>query len=540
MKKKTPQPVWINYLLLGAAGVFFLSVMFTGWKAYPKQNHVMTQYIADLTINLTGLPIREHCTSCHPAGRFPLIISRKKRQDKPHPDITPHLTEELGCTGCHLGEGMAVDPNISHGLPGMGAREVLKKKDVQASCYTCHKLAPLQGAKLAWKGYKLFFEKGCDTCHFVDGLELAGRYGPELSTIGTYLGLKKIQESIKYPKNDPVNSIMPRIPLSSSQIKAISYFLKSRTKNPAHLTPMARNALRSEKKVHSGQEPSTGQNIFKDKKCMACHQYGDIDGGVATDLTFIAQMRSKSYLRDYLRNPQKLVPGAIMPVIAMSPVEEEKILDFLVTSSYFTLKKRDPKNLYMALCQRCHAADGNGMGIIYKNLSGLPRPFLKNSDFYRSVPQSRIIKSVESGIPGSAMPPYDKILSKAEIDSLLTLIFDSFIGLKRDDKKKFATLPPEQKNPLATKHTKKLYMKNCLRCHGKFGTGTGPEYLEHTPRPRNFTNNVFFNDIEDKRIARSIYDGVPGTSMPPFKTIVPDNELWNLVTMVRMFSKNDD
>lgn len=543
MKDISQQTRWFDLFFYVTIIMFFLSVTTTIWKISGQDDHMQSHSIADITINLTGQPVREHCTSCHPAGQLalPQLHNNHRDQQKTgHPDIAPHLSEDIGCTGCHFGEGMAVKIAVSHGLPGMGGRAVLKKQDVQASCFTCHELGPLKGAEKAVKGFQLFFAKGCDTCHYVDNLGLAGRYGPDLSTIGSFFGLKNIQESISNPKKEPVNSIMPRFPLSPTQIKTISYFLKSRIQNPAHVTPMRKKANTVKKKVSSATGEVTGTILFEEKKCLACHKYQDADGRVATDLTFIAQIRSKDYLRDFLRNPQSMVPGAIMPVIPMTAGEEEKLLTFLTSKNKFNLHKRDAKNLYMTFCQRCHAADGNGKGTIYENLSGFPRPFSENSDFYTSIPDTRIIKSIENGIPGTAMPPYKNLLSSAELDEMINVIFDSFILVARYDKIKTFPLPPRRKETTSSAQTDSLYNKNCRSCHGKAGTGTGPEYLKHSPRPRDFTNNNFFDEISDERIARSIYHGIPGTSMPSFKSVFLDRELWNMVAKIRMFSKNND
>ena len=121
------------------------------------------------------------------------------------------------------------------------ARKVLAGEDLQASCYRCHELKPLKGAEKAWQGSRLFSETACDTCHTTGGRKGAS-YGPDLSDAGSFLGLKEIQAAIENPKADLVNSIMPKFGLSPEEIKAISYFLKSRVKEPYYETPMMRMA----------------------------------------------------------------------------------------------------------------------------------------------------------------------------------------------------------------------------------------------------------------------------------------------------------
>ena len=135
--------------------------------------------MADITVNLGGTPKQEHCLTCHPEGR-PAVAGAHSTPSRNHPDIAPHSMYDLGCTACHLGEGMAADTKIAHGRMGNEARKALAGEELQASCYQCHELKPLKGAEQAWQGYRLFSETACDTCHTTGGRKGAS-YGPDLS-----------------------------------------------------------------------------------------------------------------------------------------------------------------------------------------------------------------------------------------------------------------------------------------------------------------------------------------------------------------------
>jgi cbb3-type cytochrome oxidase cytochrome c subunit len=163
---------------------------------------------------------------------------------------------------------MARDLVISHGVPGMGARKVLAGENLQASCYQCHDLKPIPGAEKAWEGFQLFSMNACDTCHNVDGLA-GGRYGPDLSGVGSLLGLQQIQTAIEDPKADPENSIMPKFSLSPGQIKSISYFLKSRAKESIYETPMVK-MMRIREQTRAREKsvakiPAPGEDILREK-----------------------------------------------------------------------------------------------------------------------------------------------------------------------------------------------------------------------------------------------------------------------------------
>ncbi|HXV20618.1 MAG TPA: c-type cytochrome [Desulfuromonadales bacterium] len=546
--KAQKPPFWINRLLTVAALLACLSalaVLYFGWERDPHHHHGL---IADITVNLGGRPQREHCTTCHPGGG--LAVAAGKHAHHGHPDIAPHSAEKLGCTGCHLGEGMALDAQISHGLPGLGARTVLKGKELQANCYRCHELGPLPGAEPAWRGYRIFLEKACDTCHHVAGLGQGGRFGPDLSAVGSYLGLAQLEESIREPKKEPANSIMPRFPLSGGQVAQLSYFLKSRVKDPLYATPMQVQGGR----VTLPQLPTAADEaILQRKRCLACHQFGEEDGRIAPDLTYIGAQRSADFLSAFLANPARLIPGAVMPTILLSEAERGQLLQMLTTEAigpvllHATEEENghsdhgavtDPlaKHLYMALCQRCHAASGDGHGPIQPNLAGFPRAFKENSEFFRRLDDDRLARNIEKGIPGTSMPPYGRLLEPESRERLLDLLFSAFIDVARHDKAELQPLPARASATQPAAKADMIYDKLCLRCHGIAGTGTGPEHLQHLPRPRNLTNRPYFAALADDRIARAIADGIPGTAMPVFRQALKSEELWAMVEKVRTFS----
>ena len=494
--------------------------------------------IADITVNLGGMPQQEHCQTCHPEGR--LVMGEHSMPSRNHPDITPHSVYDLGCTACHLGEGMAADTKISHGRMGTNARKVLAGEDLQASCYRCHELKPLKGAEQAWQGSRLFSETACDTCHTTGGRKGAS-YGPDLSDAGSFLGLKDIQAAIESPKADLVNSIMPKFSLSPEEIRAISYFLKSRVKNPYYETPMIRMAKQREQERLEEKGPATrglsGKDLLKEKKCLACHKFGESDGQIGPDLSYMAFMRQNKYIKNFLRRPGSEIPGAIMPRVRMSADEEAEILRLLEQKQGIHQHgEHTSKNLYMMLCQRCHAAQGDGFGIIQPNLANFPRPFRKNADFFRSITDKRIVESIEKGIPGTSMPPYGELLGRDTINSVVDLLFHVFIRADRADKK--AVAPPARPAALPSPETSKAtFKKECSRCHGVEGNGKGPEYLKYLPRPRDLTNRLYFNALSDERIATAISYGIPGTGMRPFADKIPAGSIWGLVNTIREFSK---
>jgi cytochrome c2 len=540
-------PTWVNWLLLAASLLTLALVVasaYRGWRddrvLHPTGQTGHSGVIADISVNLSGVSHQEHCLTCHPQGKAVKISGRDLVLGKDHPSIAPHSTDDLGCTGCHLGEGMARDLVISHGRLGNEARKVLAGEELQAACYRCHELKTLSGAEKAGEGFRLFSLSACDTCHNAVGRE-GGRYGPDLSEVGSSLGLRQMRKAIEDPKAEPENSIMPKFSLSPEQIRAISYFLKSRMRESLYETPMFKMARMKEQdrlRERTKEEiPPVGKPILEKKKCLACHKFNEEDGQIAPDLTYLAYMRQKNYIRNFLYKPGKEIPGAIMPWVGITPAEEERILLSLQNKGNEAhLHKMRPKHLYMALCQRCHAAQGDGFGIIQPNLANFPRPFWKNAEFFRRITDERIVRSVEKGIPGTSMPPYGELLERETINSLVDLIFREFIRIKREEKKTGYEATPRPANLLSQNATEREYRMICASCHGIAGTGRGPDYLKYLPRPRDLTNRPYFESLSDDRIAGAIANGIPGTGMPSFAEKIPPETVWSLVGRIREFS----
>lgn len=538
-------PGWINPGLIAAA-LFACVATAAAWFYGGQQNAQHDGMIADLTYNLGGRDVREHCTTCHVEGgpasaelQAAVAHPDMAHPDMGHPDIAPHSIETLGCTSCHEGEGMALDIKLSHGLTGLGGRRILSGAEVQGRCFACHELTPLQGAERPWQGYELFRQKACSLCHPLDGLATGGYFGPDLSQIGSQLGLDRLLTAIREPRSDPANSIMPRFPLSRRQAQDLSLFLKSRVADPLYATPMQIQAgliqLPEVPFVPPDVDLRPGEDLLYRGQCLACHKFGAEDGYVAPDLTHIGRMRAKTYIREFLDRPHRLIPGAIMPPSPLDSRQRDALAEFLGREATGQEDSRG-KNLYMHQCQRCHAADGSGRGPIEPNLATFPRAFAGNADFFRRRDDERLRRSVERGIAGTSMPPYGDLVDAAAREELLDLIFTAFIGIEPEDKISLQPLPPQPQRPSAPAQTDALYAQNCLSCHGRTGTGKGPESLQYLPRPRNLTNTPYFSERSDEQIARAIADGVPGTAMPAFRDHLKAQQLWDLVARVRAWS----
>jgi len=93
----------------------------------------------------------------------------------------------------------------------------------------------------------------------------------------------------------------------------------------------------------------------------------------------------------------------------------------------------------------------------------------------------------------------------------------------------------------------RIYNSKCATCHGADGTGDGPSARYLAPAPRDFTSGLFkFRSTpsgappSDDDLARTVRQGVPGTSMPPFARELSDADVAAVVATVKSFSDRFD
>ncbi len=77
----------------------------------------------------------------------------------------------------------------------------------------------------------------------------------------------------------------------------------------------------------------------------------------------------------------------------------------------------------------------------------------------------------------------------------------------------------------------RLYQANCARCHGVTGRGDGPVAPELPLRPADLHQHVPLH--RDGQLFYFISEGLFGTSMPPFRGDLSDQERWQIINYLR-------
>ncbi|MBC5764020.1 c-type cytochrome [Ramlibacter albus] len=92
---------------------------------------------------------------------------------------------------------------------------------------------------------------------------------------------------------------------------------------------------------------------------------------------------------------------------------------------------------------------------------------------------------------------------------------------------------PAMKNPSAKElRGEHLFQKNCAFCHAADGTSKSwiGSFLE--PHPRDLTSSDEMKGMTRERLARSISQGLPGTSMPAWNGVMPKEDIDALVAYI--------
>jgi mono/diheme cytochrome c family protein len=94
---------------------------------------------------------------------------------------------------------------------------------------------------------------------------------------------------------------------------------------------------------------------------------------------------------------------------------------------------------------------------------------------------------------------------------------------------------PTKPDSTTLKNAKTNYIKYCAPCHGVSGKGDGPANASLNPNPANHTSILMLQET-DGALWYKITTG--RNPMPENKSILTENERWELVTYIRTLAKS--
>jgi len=231
------------------------------------------------------------------------------------------------------------------------------------------------------------------------------------------------------------------------------------------------------------------------------------------------------------------------------------------------------KRVYFTKCVWCHGVDGAGDGPGADRLWPRPRNFNQGTfkirhtasgelplfDAAKPVPgQNDLFETVTHGLPGSAMPSWEGILTEEQRLQVLSFVTTQLVkDRKFTDKQsetqtilQLADLKPKQASEESLKRGSELIVeKKCIECHGTEGRGDGNAFnlkddWGFAIQPANWHKCWNFRGSRQDpynvtNIFRTFSTGVNGTPMPSFADNTTIDERWDIANWVNFLCERD-
>lgn len=530
--------------------------------------------IEQKTVIVNNRLLLDRCETCHQgiqnpnAVDFPQPLStHPPLLDASGEPIEGHDLGTLGCVSCHGGNGRGLTVEDAHGLHSHWLQPLRVGKWIQASCYQCHdtNVSDLAGAEDLARGRRLFQEMACWACHTIDGVS-EGKVGPLLTAVGDRLSPDRIRTSIVDPKDAgrQPDSAMPRFDLTDDDVDGLTIFLAGQRRLRIVDQKLPATIARLDVAIDaSATEAERGEALFAVRGCGGCHSLRTgpdalFGGRKCPELTYAGRMRGKDYIEKHLVDPKRDVADSIMPPFDFLPeAERGAIVAYLMSSSYVPAAEEglSPEQVaarqFGALCASCHGETGNGLGPIAAALDPKPKNFQKKG--FVAAYADRFAGRILGGVPGTAMPPWEKILSPDDVTALVDLIKRDFARLGDADyaREERDAPPPVEPDRAFDAYLRggKVFATYCAGCHGRLGTGKGAnayDFLELGRKspdgesqgemlPRNLRNQSYHDPtgvLQRRRIYNSIRLGVPGTAMPAWDRGLSEEQIGDVLEFV--------
>jgi mono/diheme cytochrome c family protein len=211
------------------------------------------------------------------------------------------------------------------------------------------------------------------------------------------------------------------------------------------------------------------------------------------------------------------------------------------------------KATYDKWCSGCHGVDGAGAGDAAGYMLPRPRDFTKALYQVRTTGSGQlptdadILKIIDEGMPGTAMPGWRSQLSQQQRSDLVAYLktFSRFFETTPAPAVLTLGRAPRASDEMIERGREFYQSIECFKCHGQTGRGDGPSAPTQTDdagfpiRPADLTQPWLFNGggtVED--IHRALRTGFDGTPMPSFSDLIAsdfmtEDDLWAVAHYVR-------
>ena len=224
------------------------------------------------------------------------------------------------------------------------------------------------------------------------------------------------------------------------------------------------------------------------------------------------------------------------------------------------------KRVYFTKCVWCHGVDGAGDGPGADRLWPRPRNFNAGTFKIRHTASGELplidvdlMQTVTHGLPGSAMPSWEGILTDQQRKDVLAFVTEELVKDRDWQDEEFETftvldlekLPPKPATPESIKRGAELVVeKKCIECHGLEGRGDGNAFNLKDDwgfpiQPADWHKCWNFRGSRQdpynvKNIFRTFSTGINGTPMPSFADNTSVDERWDIANYVNSLCEREN
>jgi mono/diheme cytochrome c family protein len=213
------------------------------------------------------------------------------------------------------------------------------------------------------------------------------------------------------------------------------------------------------------------------------------------------------------------------------------------------------EKVYFKKCVWCHGPEGAGDGPSADRLWPRPRNFNQGTFKIRTTASGELptdedlFETVTNGLPGSAMPAWDGILTEEQRRAVVAFVKTKLIkdrDFQDTEFEEFHLLKFEGQVPSSTESIERgrevfNTTGKCVQCHGNEGRGNGnltqkddwgfPIFPANLQQCWNFRGNRR-DPYNPANVFREVSTGLNGTPMPSFADVLSVEERWNVANFV--------